>query len=246
MSHSAYAPKGPTIQRPKRFYKSVTTEPRDAGFCVLLDGRLPKTPAKKSLIFSSAALAQCVADEWSAQASHILPETMPITRLVNIALDRAEETRGAMVDEVVKYAGTDLVCYRAPSPESLVSAQSAAWDGVLDWVGQTHGVRLHTTTHALAIAQPPASLQAVRAYASRLDDYALTALTFATGVSGSAVLAIALVDGWMDGDTAFKAIRVEEDWQAQRWGADPDEVSRAQVRRRDLVAVRALMAALAA
>jgi chaperone required for assembly of F1-ATPase len=84
----------------------------------------------------------------------------------------------------------------------------------------------------------------VRDHAARLDDYALTALTFATGVAGSAVLGLALVDGWMDGDTAFKAIRVEEDWQAQLWGADPDEMSLAQVRRRDLVAVQALSAAM--
>jgi chaperone required for assembly of F1-ATPase len=229
---------------PRRFYKTVSTMEAETGFAVSLDGRIPKTPAKASLILPNLAVAQLVAAEWAAQGDAVIPASMPLTRLVNVAIDRAGVTRAAMIDEVVKYAGTDLVCYRAPNPETLRKAQAAAWDPLMDWATATHKVVLDITYDAMAIAQPTASLAALRAAIERYDDWHLTALAFANGLAGSAIVALALVDRLIDGETAFKAIRVEENWQASRWGADPDEEHVANARRLDLVAVGDLVGAL--
>jgi chaperone required for assembly of F1-ATPase len=230
---------------PRRFYKVATTIESDGGYAVSLDGRIPKTPAKSSLVLPSLAVAQLVAAEWDAQGEQVIPASMPLTRLVNVVIDRAALTRQAMVEEVVKYAGTDLVCYRAPNPKSLMDAQAAAWDHLMHWAATTHDVHLTTTFDAMAIPQPVASLVALRNAIERYDDWHLTALAFANGLAGSAIVALALVDRHIDGETAFKAIRVEENWQAARWGADPDEEHVANARRLDLVAVGALVGALA-
>jgi chaperone required for assembly of F1-ATPase len=227
-----------------RFYKTATTLETDDGFAISLDGRIPKTPAKMPLVLPNLASAQLVAAEWEAQSSQIIPAAMPLTRLVNVAIDRAAETRAAMIDEVVKYGGTDLVCYRASTPKSLVDAQAAAWDPLLEWAKEAHNIALNITYDALAIAQPATSLAALRAAISRYDDWHLTALAFANGLAGSAIVALSLIEGVLDGEAAFKAIRVEENWQAARWGADPDEEHVANARRLDLVAVSQLVGAL--
>jgi chaperone required for assembly of F1-ATPase len=229
---------------PRRFYKVATTLQTDSGFAVSLDGRIPKTPAKANLVLPSLAVAQLVAAEWEAQGEQVIPASMPLTRLVNVAIDRAALTREAMIDEVVKYAGTDLVCYRAPNPKSLMEAQAKAWDHLMNWAATTHDVHLTCTFDAMAIPQPTASLAALRNAIERYDDWHLTALAFANGLAGSAIVALALVDRQIDGETAFKAIRVEENWQAARWGADPDEEYVANARRLDLVAVGDLVGAL--
>jgi chaperone required for assembly of F1-ATPase len=230
---------------PKRFYKTATTLETDGGFAISLDGRIPKTPAKASLILPNLAIASLVAAEWDVQGESVIPASMPLTRLVNVVIDRAVETRAAMIDEVVKYAATDLVCYRAPTPKTLVAAQAAAWNPLMDWASTTHSVALDITYDAMAIPQPTASLNALRVAIERYDNWHLTALAFANGLAGSAIVALALVDGLIDGETAFKAIRVEENWQAARWGADPDEEHVANARRLDLVAVGNLVGALA-
>ena len=229
---------------PRRFYKVASTLETPQGFAVSLDGRIPKTPAKASLILPNLASARLVAGEWECQGEQVIPASMPLTRLVNVAIDRASETRDAMIDEVVKYAGTDLVCYRAPGPKTLVGAQAAAWDPLMEWAEAKFGVALTSTFDALAIAQPAASLTALRSAITRYDDWHLTALAFANGLAGSAIVALALVERFIDGETAFKAIRVEENWQAARWGADPDEEHVANARRLDLVAVGHLVGAL--
>jgi chaperone required for assembly of F1-ATPase len=230
---------------PRRFYKIATTLETEDGFAVSLDGRIPKTPGKANLILPNLAVAQLVAAEWDAQGEAVIPASMPLTRLVNVAIDRATETRAAMIDEVVKYAGTDLVCYRAPNPKTLVEAQANAWDPLMEWAFATHGVALEITYDAMAIPQPAQSLASLRTAIERYDDWHLTALAFANGLAGSAIVALALVDRLIDGETAFKAIRVEENWQAARWGADPDEEHVANARRLDLVAVGDLVGALA-
>ena len=228
---------------PRRFYRIATTLETEGGFAVSLDGRIPKTPARANLVLPNLAVAQLVAAEWDAQGEAVIPASMPLTRLVNVAIDRAEVTRNAMIDEVVKYAGTDLVCYRAPSPKTLVAAQADAWDRLMDWAGRTHDVHMINTYDAMAIPQPAASLQALRAVIKPLDKWHLTALAFANGLTGSAIVALALIHRFIDGETAFKAIRVEENWQASRWGADPDEEFVANARRLDLMAVAALVKA---
>ena len=229
---------------PKRFYKIASTLETEGGFSISLDGRIPKTPAKASLVLPNLAVARLVAAEWAAQGETVIPATMPLTRLVNVAIDRASLTRDAMIDEVVKYAGTDLVCYRAPTPKTLVAAQAAAWNPLMDWAAATHNVALDITFDPMAIPQPAASLVALRAAVERYDNWHLTALAFANGLAGSAIVALALVDRLIDGETAFKAIRIEENWQAARWGADPDEEHVANARRLDLVAVGDLVGAL--
>ena len=228
----------------RRFYKIVDVVATDTGFAVRLDGATPKTPGKNPLILPNEASARLVAAEWDAQGKVIDPFTMPITRLVNVGLDRGEATREAMVAEVAKYAGTDLVCYRVTTPDSLVAAQAKAWDPLLDWARAELGVALRTTTGALAIDQPETAMTAIAIAAQALPTLKLTALAFATGIAGSALVAFALIAGRIDGETAFKAIRVEEDWQAERWGRDPDEAHLANARRLDLIAVEKLALAL--
>ena len=231
---------------PARFYKEVATVPIDGGYAITLDGGVPKTPARASLIVPTQAAANLVAGEWDRQEKQVIPASMPITRLVNVVIDRARETRSAMIDEVVKYAGTDLVCYRAPHPKTLLAAQEAAWDPLMEWAKSAFGIDLQISYEAMAIPQPLNSLDALRTTIERYDDWHLTALAFANGLAGSAIVALALVEGVIDGETAFKAIRVEENWQASRWGADPDEEHVANARRLDLVAVGALVGALKA
>jgi chaperone required for assembly of F1-ATPase len=228
----------------RRFYKTVDFAPVETGFAVRLDRATPKTPARRPLILPTEAAAKLGAAEWAAQIETIDPFAMPITRLVNVALDRAAETRAAMVSEIIKYAATDLVCYRATTPASLVAAQAAAWDPLLAWAEAHLGVQLVTTMQALAIEQPEESLARIEATAQALDDLRLTALAFANGLAGSAIVALALIHRHIDGETAFRAIRVEEDWQAERWGRDPDEEKIANARRVDLIAAERLVWAL--
>ena len=205
---------------PKRFYKDVGLGATLGGFTILLDGRPIKTPSKADLLLPREGLATAVAEEWAAQGAHIDPATMPLTRLGNTALDRVRGRETEIIDELVAYAASDLVCYRADRPASLVQAQAAAWDPVLDWAETKLGAHFTRVVGLMPRPQPAASMARVRTALAAFDPFALCALHNMTTLSGSALLCLAHAAGQFDLETIWAAAHVDEDHQIAAWGAD--------------------------
>lgn len=205
----------------KRFYKGVTTEAVEGGFGVFLDGRRLKTPGKTVLVVTSDHLAGLIAAEWDAQIDHIKPETMPVTRLVNVTLELTPHNRDKLAAEARQYAGTDLLCYRAEKPVRLAQRQEEHWDPVLDWA-RGRGIDLEATDTVIAVEQPQASLDAVAVYAAGLDDLYLTLFVHLTAVYGSAILSMAVLERHISGSRAFEVSRLDNLFQIEQWGEDEE------------------------
>ena len=208
----------------KRFYKSVSVAPEGAGFVILLDKYRLKTPGKKAadkktLLLPRQDIADLVAAEWDAQGDKVDPRTMPITRLLNVAVARTPETREELISEAQKYTGSDLLCYRSAETRLYLEHQSENWNPVLDWAaGQ--GVALRTTEGLEVISQDPAALEAVADYARWLDDIALTLFVHLLSTFGSTVLAMAVMARHLSPEEGFAKSRLDELWQIKYWGQD--------------------------
>jgi chaperone required for assembly of F1-ATPase len=206
----------------KRFYKSVEVRVEPSGFAILLDGRPIKTPAGRALLAPTRALAEAIAAEWRGQGETILPDTMPLTKSLNTALDRMAPNRAAIIDDLVKYVGADLLCYRAEKPAELVRQQAAAWDPWLDWAAERYGVRLGVTSGVTHIAQSDDAVNRLRHAMVALDDNHLVALHTAVTITGSAILGLAFTARAVDADTAFAVAQVDDAYQGEQWGRDAD------------------------
>ncbi len=227
---------------PRRFYAEAAAGPgADGGFAVLLDGRPVRTPAKLAFAVPNEALAEALAAEWRAQGEIIEPDTMPLTRLVNSALDGVARAREATLAEVAKFAETDLVCYRAGEPAALVAAQAAAWDPVLAFAHDALGARFVLAEGVMYVAQPEATLAAVRhaleaEAAGSTGALRLAALSVMTSLTGSVLLALGVTRGAMEVADAWSAAHVDEDHQIAIWGHDAEAAARRQTRWRDMEA----------
>ena len=210
----------------KRFYKRTGIVPMAGGHGVTLDGRLVKTPGKRDLVVPSAALAAAIAAEWDAQQGEIRRETMPLTRLAGVTLDRGSIEREAVVQKAAGYAGTDLVCYRATRPPALVARQDAVWQPLIDWATERYDAPLVVTNGVIPASQPAASLAALAAVVAAHGDFALTALHAATTACGSLVIALALLEGRLDAAEAFAASQLDESSQIEAWGEDGEQAKR--------------------
>lgn len=206
----------------KRFYKNVSVEAQDGGYAIHLDGRTLKTPGKIALILPRRHYADLIAQEWQAQEEHIRPETMPVTRLMNVAMERTPDHRADLIKEVRAYTGSDVTCYRATSPRELVALQAQAWDEPLVFLKDKLGAELITTQGIVAITQDAAALDAFAGYADAQDNITLTLLTHFTAVFGSSVLAVCVMEGFMSAQEALDASRVDERYQITQWGEDEE------------------------
>jgi chaperone required for assembly of F1-ATPase len=232
-------------QLPKRFYKEVTVAPVAGGFAVHLDGKSVRTPTKALLVLPTAAAAQLVADEFAAQEEHIDPMTMPVTRLVNTAIDGVAADPQAVLEDILRFSSTDLLCYRADSPEGLVARQAEAWDGVLDWARAALGARFQLAEGVMHVDQPREAIGAIGIHLShRTEPNRLAALHLMTTLTGSALLALAVEAGELDAESAWAAAHVDEDWQISQWGQDSEAIARRNNRKRDMMAAVNLLDAL--
>jgi chaperone required for assembly of F1-ATPase len=216
------------VEKPRRFYKSVSVEAADAGFGVLLDARSVRTPKGARLILPTRPLADQVAEEWAAQTDVIELASMHANRLANTAIDSIPPVRDATADQVVDYAGSDLLLYFAEEPEALVTRQAEHWGPILERAqveAQLSFVRASGIIHR---SQPEESLARVRAIALGLDDFGLAGLAFGASLFGSAILAIGLQRGWLSGEQAFELSRLDEAWQEEKWGVDAEAAERTE------------------
>jgi chaperone required for assembly of F1-ATPase len=204
----------------RRFYKEATARESDGGFAILLDGRPVMTPAKRKLILPTAALADAVAAEWNAQGEKVDPRSMPMTGLANAAIDRVEPDSEGFARSLAKYGESDLLCYRAEGPDSLVRRQAEAWDPLLQWARRRFDVDFTLVEGIIHHPQPAETVERLgRAVAAR-DRFALAALSPLVTISGSLVVALALAERAIHVDQAWAAATVDEAWQAENWGED--------------------------
>lgn len=214
----------------KRFYREVSTGSHPTGFCVLLDDCVAKTPGGKPLAVRSEAVAKALAAEWSMQGERLDPAAMPLTRLVNSAVDGVASQMEAVRADIVRYADSDLVCYRADGPKALIALQDAHWSPLLTHVREVCGAHLVLVEGIMHIGQEHQSLAAIDRALEEYDTLSLAAIHAVTTLTGSAVIALALAQGAINCDAAWIAAHVDEDWQMSQWGRDDQALERRALR----------------
>ncbi len=241
-----------TAAKFERFYAQASWEAvppgaagrAGAGFRVLLDGQAVKTPAKAEMALPTQALAEAIAAEWQAQGEAVESRSLVLTGLAWTAIDRVGPGRERIVDELAGYGAHDLVCYRTETPADLAARQRERWQPLLDWAARALDAPLAVTTGVVSIEQPPAALAALRRAVAARHDFELAALGAAATAAGSLVIALALAEGRIDAAAAFDAAQLDESYQIERWGEDPEAARRRAAIKADLASAARFVALL--
>jgi chaperone required for assembly of F1-ATPase len=227
----------------KRFYTSAATGEADGGYTVTLDGKPIKTPSGRTVIVPARSLAERIAAEWNAQGELINPLTMPLTRFANSVVQGVTDNVAAVIDDVAKYFGSDLLFYRAGYPEGLVAREAKYWDPVLFWAAEKLGAHFMLAEGVMHVQQPDQAIAAARG-ALPDDPWRIAALHVITTLTGSALLALALFHGVIDPEQVWAAAHVDEDWNAEKWGVDEEVAARKAAKLVDFNAVAAVLRAI--
>ncbi len=217
----------------RRFYKTVEVT---SALGIALDGKPVKTPGKRVLVLPNPDMAKAVATEWDAQVETIKPSSMPFTKLANTAIDRVGPERTHILAEMVDYAGSDLVCYRAAEPPGLVERHAALWDPVVEWARTELGAPFETVVGIRHRPQPSLALERIGQAFATCDDFTLAGLHNIMTLSGSALIALMFKHGRLTADAAWSAAHADEDFQIAQWGQDEEAAERRQRRHAEFTA----------
>jgi len=218
----------------KRFYKAASVAVRDGGHAVLLDGRPIRTPAGNTLILPTEKLAAAIAAEWRQQGDEIIVTSMPMLRLANTTTDGVAVNRDEVIDAILRFGENDLTCYRAHQPPELAARQRAGWDPVLDWLAQRHDVKLLVSQGLNHVDQPREALATLRRLLEGLDPFTVAGMHVVASVTGSLALALTVLDEALSGARAFELSRIDETYQAEKWGQDAEAAKRARALAQEL------------
>ena len=219
----------------KRFWKDVTTVEENDGWGIQLDERPLRTPARATLTAPTKALADAIADEWRSVEESLDPRAMPLTGMANAAIDRVAPERQAFAGGLARYAEADLACYRSDSPPELVERQAHGWDALLGWARRRYDVDFVTTSGLLHVAQPQATIDRLAHAVGSLDPFRLAALSPLVTIGGSLIAALAVLENAIAPEAAWDAVSIDERWQLERWGSDPEAEHALDNRRRDFI-----------
>ena len=227
----------------KKFYTSAGVSEGPDGFGVTLDGKQVRTPGKNVLAAPTRDLAEAIAAEWDAQGENIDPMSMPLTRLANSVIDGVAGNLPSVADDAAKYLETDLLFYRAGFPEALVQKQAEHWEPVLRWAADVLGAHFILGEGIVHVRQPENAVAAAR-NALPSEAWPIGAFHVVTTMTGSALLALALKHGLLDGSQVWAAAHVDEDWNSEKWGADEEVAARRASKFRDFEAAARVLKAL--
>ena len=234
------ARRGARTPRRKRFYAKADVIAADGGFAITLDGKPIRTPSGRIITAPSREIAEAIAGEWDAQQEMIDPLTMPMTRFANSVVEAVVDRAAAVADDIAKYFNSDLLFYRAGHPEGLVAREAKHWDPVLFWAADELGAHFILAEGIVHVRQPDQAVAAARA-ALPDDPWSIAATHVVTTLTGSALLALALSHGLLDADQVWAAAHVDEDWNAEQWGADEEAAERRAARSVDFRAAARIL-----
>lgn len=220
----------------KRFWKSVGIAAAEGGWEIRLDDRPLRTPARVPLSVPARALAEAIAEEWATRGEDFHPREMPLTGLANAAIDRVAPDPAAFAATLAAYGETDLLCYRADEPPELVERQAREWDPLLDWARARYDIHFEIVSSIMHRPQPAATVERLATAVQALDPFRLAGLSPLVTIGGSLIVALAVLVGVRDPDTAFDATHLDELWQAEQWGEDPLAIDARTARRADFLA----------
>jgi chaperone required for assembly of F1-ATPase len=228
----------------KRFWSQVAVSPKDGGWGISLDGRAVRTPARAPLTVPAKALADAIAGEWLSVGQEIDARAMPLTGLTSAAIDRVAPDREAFASGLARYAEADLACYRADGPSGLVERQEERWDPLLAWARRRYDVDFRITSGLMPVAQPAATVERLGHAVAVLDLFHLAGLSPLVTIGGSLVAALAVQERAVTAKQAWDAVSTDEQWQLDRWGADPEAEKMLANRKRDFFAAASFLALL--
>ena len=212
----------------KRFWSeaAAAAAAEGDGWRVLLDGRPVKTQGGSAQVVASSSLAAALAQEWGAQGATVNPDSLPLRDLTDYAIDVVNSDRAAAIAQLLRYAATDTLCYRAEPDEPLHARQLAVWEPLLKAAEARWDVYFTRISGVIPAPQPPATLARLERVLAAQSDYALAALVTLSALAASLVIALAALDERADTAALWDAAELEEDWQAEQWGQDADAQAR--------------------
>lgn len=187
------------------------------GFLVRGNKQVVRTPNGADLLLPTEALANALCDEIKLHGKKgylYRLSAMLADIIVPQAAQAQEEMRG--------FLETDMVLYRADTPDDLVAWESEHWDAVLHWAEQNGFGKLPTTAGLSALTLPEQAHQRLDTLLKGFSHANLLTCLMATRLAGSVLAGLMFTVGALDDKQLYTIAAADELYQMKRYSKPVD------------------------
>ena len=143
-------------------------------------------------------------------------------RVLFFSFDLNKNRRSDILDKMVSFLSTDLVCYRAEKKSELENIQKKHWDPLIFFVKKKYGLIFKTTNGIIPIKQNPSNKTKLLKTLKKLNRHELTAFYYITIFSNSNIIALNFLANNINFKNAWKFLSLEESYSLKKWGQDKE------------------------
>ena len=144
----------------KKFWSSfnITFSDEQQAYVILIDGKIYKSAKGNILKIPSAFFAKKVENEWKKIAKEVIRSKLIFTNVLEQINDIDDESTAEFLRVLLEYAETDLLCYRASSPNKLKTVQERKWDPILSIYDREFSIKMASSDSLNYVSQDKESL----------------------------------------------------------------------------------------
>ena len=160
-------------------------------------------------------------------------------KTLEMAVNEIGQYREEIVKKLLEFARTDLLFFWSDKKE-LYLKQESEWQPIIDWVGDVLKVEVRKTS-SLDTPDNEEIQKPLKEEFFNMSDKELACYYAAALNMKSVLLALALVKGKIDAQTAGRLSYLEEIWQNEIWGSDEEGLKRRQERCDELFVIESCL-----
>ena len=207
----------------KKFWKKIEIRQSSSKkFHLLLDNKKLTTPMKKELVLPSEILVNEVLREWDQNSDNINIDDLVFYGVLSTAIDKVIIEKDAYVNDIIDFINTDLICYRAESPNDLIALQNKSWNPILLLIEKYIDVKIKVFKGIMPSNQDQKVHTEIKKLISNLSDVQISVLHRITNLIGSIFLSLCILKKDLLKEDAFECSFLDELWQAKNWGHEED------------------------
>jgi len=207
----------------KKFWKKIEIRQSSSkNFHLLLDNNKLTTPMKKELVLPSEILVNEVLREWDQNSDNINIDDLVFYGVLSTAIDKVNLEKDAYVNDIIDFIDTDLICYRAESPNDLIALQNKSWNPILLLIEKYIDVKIKVFKGVMPSNQDQKVHTEIKKLISNLSDVQISVLHRITNLIGSIFLSLCILKKDLLKEDAFECSFLDELWQAKNWGHEED------------------------
>tara|TARA_S200000501_G_scaffold298526_1_gene285087 strand:- start:162 stop:866 length:705 start_codon:yes stop_codon:yes gene_type:complete len=136
--------------------------------------------------------------------------------------DLNNKNKKVLINKLINYLHTDLLCYRAEDNTELAKIQTRLWQPLINYAFKNYKIHLKSESGIMPIRQDSHNNIYLSKFLNKLNSIEFSTYFFITNFSNSNIIALNFMTNNIVSVKAWQCLSLEETYSQKKWGKDKE------------------------